>query len=141
MDDIIQGRRIQFFIDALYGVVFIVGLGALMVSMNMVVAGFVGGLMIGYIFHVWEKMVTYEKVLKHEVSREAERQVSQKADETVEKTVEEKTDETVEEKVEEKVEETVEEKTDETVKEKVEEEVEETVEEKVEEKVEKNLEG
>jgi len=31
-------------------------------------AGFAGGLVVGYFLHVWEKMVTYERMLEERVS-------------------------------------------------------------------------
>ncbi len=128
IDEKLSGRRTQFYIDGLYGVSFIVGIGYLMfITMEPIVAGFMGGLVLGYFLHVWEKMATYEKILMREVSEEAEKQVESKADETVEKKVDEK----VTEKVDEKANETVEKKVDRELDKKVEEKLEEKVEEKV----------
>lgn len=135
----LSGRRTQFYIDGLYGVSFIIGIIYLMLTMNPIVAGFMGGLVLGYFLHVWEKMATYEKILKREVSEEAEKQVESKVDETVDKKVDETVDKKVNEKVDEKADETVKEKAEETVKEKVDKELEEKVEEKLEDKVEEKV--
>lgn len=78
-----QGRRTQFYIDVLYGVLFFVSVVYLIYEMTPLAAGFVGGIVIGYFLHVWEKMVTYEQILEERVSAEAERQVSTEVDEQV----------------------------------------------------------
>ena len=56
----LQGRRTQFYIDVLYGVLFLASFAYIaFVEMSPASAGFAGGLVVGYFLHVWEKMVTY----------------------------------------------------------------------------------
>ena len=82
MFESLQGRQTQFYIDVLYGVLFLLSFAYLaLVEMTPLAAGFTGGLVVGYFLHVWEKMVTYERILKERVSVEAERQVSTEVDE------------------------------------------------------------
>ncbi|MDZ7687960.1 MAG: hypothetical protein U5J64_04410 [Halobacteriales archaeon] len=81
------------------------------VRMSPASAGFAGGLVVGYFLHVWEKLVTYERMLEERISAEAERQVSTEVDEQVgdiEREVEERVGEGVgdmDERIEERVEE------------------------------------
>jgi len=84
MFESLRGRRTQFYIDVLYGVLFFVSVVYLIYEMTPLAAGFVGGIVIGYFLHVWEKMVTYEQILQERVSAEAQRQVSTEVDEQVE---------------------------------------------------------
>jgi len=146
MFESLRGRRTQLYIDVLYGVLFLTAFAYLAYDMTPVVAGFVGGLVVGYFLHVWEKMVTYERILQERVSAEAERQVSTQVDEQVgdvEARVEEHVGETVPGRVEEevgaRVDEHVEEGVEDRVQEKVEKSVEEHVEEFVDEKVEERV--
>jgi len=135
MFESLRGRRTQFYIDVLYGVMFLASFAYLgLVEMTPAAAGFAGGLVIGYFLHVWEKMVTYERILEERVSAEAERQVSTEVDEQVgdiETEVEERVGEEVGD-VDERIEERVSEKVDDGVDERIEERVEE-IREKVEE--------
>ena len=100
----LQGRRTQFYIDVLYGVLFLASFAYIaFVEMSPASAGFAGGLVVGYFLHVWEKMVTYERILEERVSAEAERQVSTEVDEQVgdiETEVEERVESEVESRVE-----------------------------------------
>jgi hypothetical protein len=140
MFDNLRGRRTQFYIDVLYGVLFLAAFAYLVYSMTPAVAGFAGGLVVGYFLHVWEKMVTYERILQESVSAEAERQVSSEVDEQVGDRIEERVGEEVEQKAERRVEEKVEEHVEEDVKDRVQEKVDERVQEHVEEFVDERVE-
>ena len=118
-----QGRETQFHIELLYGALFVGGFAYLVFRVDPRVAAFEGGLVVGYLLRVWEKMSIYERILQEAVSREAETQV--------EAEVEERVGEQVEERVDEQVEETAGELVEETVDERIEERVEETVEERI----------
>lgn len=97
----------QFYIDLLYGALFFASFVYLaLVGMTAAATGFVGGLVVGYFLHVWEKMVTYER-MEERVSAEAGKQVSTEVDEQVgdiETEVEEKVGD-VEERIDERVDE------------------------------------
>jgi hypothetical protein len=72
----LQGRETQFHIEILYGVLFIVGFAFLAFRVDPRVAAFEGGLVVGYLLRIWEKMSIYERILEEVVSREAEAQVA-----------------------------------------------------------------
>ena len=78
-----HGRRTQFYIDMIYGVLFVIGFLMLMYWMDVRIAAFQGGLVIGYILHVWEKMIGYEQALSEAVSTEAEEVVAEEAQQQV----------------------------------------------------------
>lgn len=132
--DRLRGRRTQFYIDLTYGLAFIASFGYLVfVAMDPRVATFVGGLIVGYFLHVWEKMVTYERILAEEVSQRAEEQVSTEVDRQVGERVEAEVDDQigdVDERIEDEVatevgdvDEKIEEEVTSEVKERVEEEI------------------
>ena len=70
-----QGRETQFHIELLYGALFVGGFAYLVFRVDPRVAAFEGGLVVGYLLRVWEKMSIYERILQEAVSREAETQV------------------------------------------------------------------
>ncbi|WEL17033.1 putative membrane protein [Halorhabdus sp. SVX81] len=78
-----QGRQTQFYIEFLYGFLFIAGFALLMFQFDPRVAAFEGGLVIGYILRVWEKMSIYERIIEERVSEAAESQVEAELDEQV----------------------------------------------------------
>ncbi|MFB6091250.1 MAG: hypothetical protein ABEJ97_09350, partial [Halobellus sp.] len=118
-----RGRETQFHIELVYGALFIAGFAYLVFRVDPRVAAFEGGLVVGYLLRVWEKMSIYERILEEAVSREAETQVEAEVEEQVGKEVEERVEETVDEQVGEEVEERVEETVDEEVEARVEETV------------------
>ena len=122
-----QGRGTQFHIELLYGALFIGGFAYLVFRVDPRVAAFEGGLVVGYLLRVWEKMSIYERIIQETMSEAAETQV------------EEEVGEQVEERVDEQVEERVEERVDTRIESQVREEVEERVDEQVEEKVEQQV--
>jgi uncharacterized membrane protein YheB (UPF0754 family) len=122
-----QGRGTQFHIELLYGALFIGGFAYLVFRVDPRVAAFEGGLVVGYLLRVWEKMSIYERIIQETASEAAETQV------------EEEVGEQVEERVDEQVEERVEERVDTRIESQVREEVEERVDEQVEEKVEQQV--
>jgi hypothetical protein len=71
-----QGRETQFHIELLYGALFIGGFAYLVFRVDPRVAAFEGGLVVGYLLRIWEKMSIYERILEEVVSREAEAQVA-----------------------------------------------------------------
>jgi len=79
----LQGHQTQFFIELLYGLLFIAGFALLMFQFDPRVAAFEGGLVIGYILRVWEKMSIYERIIEAQVSEAAESQVEAELDEQV----------------------------------------------------------
>lgn len=91
-----RGRQTQFHIELLYGVLFIAGFGYLVFRMDPRVAAFEGGLVVGYLLRIWEKMSIYERILEETVSREAERQVETEVEEQVPDEVETEVEEQVE---------------------------------------------
>lgn len=73
----LRGRQTQFYIDIIYGIMFGVGFGyLLLVDMDPRIAAFQGGLVLGYFLRVWENMVVYERILHEEVAAEAEEAVA-----------------------------------------------------------------
>lgn len=70
-----QGRQTQFHVELLCGLLFVAGFGFLVFRVDPRVAAFEGGLVVGYLLRVWEKMSIYERILEDAVSQEAERQV------------------------------------------------------------------
>ena len=133
-----QGRGTQFHIELLYGALFIGGFAYLVFRVDPRVAAFEGGLVVGYLLRVWEKMSIYERIIQETVSEAAETQVEEEVRDQVDR-VEERVDEQVEERVDEQVEERVEEQVDTRIESQVREEVEERVDEQVEEKVEQQV--
>ena len=125
-----QGRETQFHIELLYGALFIGGFAYLVFRVDPRVAAFEGGLVVGYLLRIWEKMSIYERLIQEAVSAEAETQVEAEVEQQVDR-VEEQVDEQVEERIEEQVDEQVEERVEEQVEEKVDEQVEEKVTERV----------
>lgn len=123
-----QGRQTQFHIELLYGVLFIVGFGYLVYRVDPRVAAFEGGLVVGYLLRVWEKMSIYERILEESVSREAERQV--------EAEVEEQVSDEIETEVREQVGDEVQRQVDDEVAAEIEEQIDEEVDERLEEQVE-----
>ena len=112
-----QGRETQFHIELLYGALFVGGFAYLVFRVDPRVAAFEGGLVVGYLLRVWEKMSIYERILQEAVSQEAETQVEAEVEQQVGEQVEERVDEQVEETVGEEVDEQVEERVDERVEE------------------------
>lgn len=78
-----QGRQTQFHIELVYGALFIVGFGYLVFQVDPRLAAFEGGLVVGYILRVWEKMSIYERIIEESVSEAAETQVEAELDEQV----------------------------------------------------------
>ena len=97
-----QGRETQFHIELLYGALFIGGFAYLVFRVDPRVAAFEGGLVVGYLLRIWEKMSIYERLIQEAVSAEAETQVEAEVEQQVDR-VEEQVDERVAEKVEETV--------------------------------------
>lgn len=83
VSDRFRGRQTQFHIELLYGVLFIAGFAYLVFRIDPRVAAFEGGLVIGYLFRVWEKMSIYERILEEVVSEEAETKVADEVEEQV----------------------------------------------------------
>ena len=67
-----QGRQTQFYIELLYGALFIAGFGFLVFRTDPRVAAFEGGLVVGYLLRIWEKMSIYERILQEAVSEAAD---------------------------------------------------------------------
>lgn len=109
-----QGRETQFHIELLYGALFIGGFVYLVFRVDPRVAAFEGGLVVGYLLRIWEKMSIYERILQEAVSEAAETQVEAQVEEQVDR-VEAQVDEQVEEKVDERVEAQVQEEVEERV--------------------------
>jgi hypothetical protein len=109
-----QGRETQFHIELLYGALFIGGFAYLVFRVDPRVAAFEGGLVVGYLLRIWEKMSIYERILQEAVSEAAETQVEAQVEEQVDR-VEAQVDEQVEEKVDERVEAQVQEEVEERV--------------------------
>jgi cobalamin biosynthesis protein CbiD len=78
-----QGRQTQFHIELLYGFLFIAGFGYLAFRVDPRVAAFEGGLVVGYLLRIWEKMSIYERILEEVVSEEAQRQVESEVQDQV----------------------------------------------------------
>ncbi|PSQ90070.1 MAG: hypothetical protein BRD30_05145 [Bacteroidetes bacterium QH_2_63_10] len=128
----LQGRQTQFYIDLIYGLGFAVGFGYLLIyGMNLGVAAFSAGLILGYFLRVWEKMTVYERILHEEVAAEAEAVVAEEAEAAVadevtaevEKQVPEEMSDQIEEHLGEEMDERFEEEFDERVAEEVEEQI------------------
>ena len=127
----LQGRQTQFYIEFLYGFLFIAGFALLMFQFDPRVAAFEGGLVVGYILRVWEKMSIYERIIEESVSEAAESQVEAELDEQV--------PEEVQTEVQAQVPAEVETELDEQVHEQVTDEVETELEEQVADEVETEL--
>lgn len=123
-----RGRQTQFHIELVYGLLFIAGFGYLVFRVDPRVAAFEGGLVIGYLLRIWEKMSIYERILEETISQEAEQQVEAEVEEQVGDEVETEVEEQVGVEVEEQVADEVEQQVGEEVSESLEEEVEEQVE-------------
>lgn len=78
-----QGKQTQFHIELVYGLLFIAGFAVLAFRVDPRIAAFEGGLVVGYLLRIWEKMTIYERLLEEMVSREAETQVAAEVDEQV----------------------------------------------------------
>jgi cobalamin biosynthesis protein CbiD len=130
-----QGRETQFHIELLYGALFIAGFAYLAFRVDPRVAAFEGGLVVGYLLRIWEKMSIYERILQEAVSREAETQVEAEVEAQVDQ-VEERVDEQVEEQVDERLDRRVEEQVG-----RVEERVDDRIETEVEKQVDEQIEG
>ena len=98
-----QGWQTMFHIELLYGVLFVGGFAALVFRFDPRLAAFGGGLVVGYILRVWEKMSIYERVIEDAVSAEAEEQVRAEAEERVQAEVEDTVGAEVAEQVPEEV--------------------------------------
>ena len=79
----LRGRQTQFYIELLYGALFIGGFVYLVFRIDPRVAAFEGGLVAGYLLRIWEKMSIYERLLEEMVSEEAESQVADEVEEQV----------------------------------------------------------
>ena len=99
----LQGRQTQFYIELLYGVLFIGGFAFLVFRVDPRVAAFEGGLVVGYLLRIWEKMSIYERILEDIVSQEAETQVASEVEEQVED-VDERIEREVDERIAEEIE-------------------------------------
>lgn len=95
-----RGRQTQFYIELLYGGLFILGFGILVFRTDPRIAAFEGGLVVGYLLRIWEKMSIYERILQEAVSREAAQQVENEVESQVESEVEAQVENEVEEHVE-----------------------------------------
>lgn len=85
----LQGKQTQFHIELVYGLLFIAGFAVLAFRVDPRIAAFEGGLVVGYLLRIWEKMAIYERILEEMVSREAETQVASEVDNQVAAEVEE----------------------------------------------------
>ncbi|WP_435180234.1 hypothetical protein [Halorussus sp. AFM4] len=132
-------REVRFYVELLYGLLFVGGFAFLAFEVDPRVAAFEGGLVVGYLLRVWEKMSIYERVLERAVSEEAEEQVATELDERVGERVDtevrqqmdgvsDRIDEEVAAQVDEQVEAEVEQQVDAELDEQVEAEVEQQVE-------------
>lgn len=136
----LEGRRTQFAIDLLYGLLFVAGfLYLVLVRFEPLVAAFLGGIVIGYFLHVWEKMSTYERVLQEAVTAEAERQVGAEIEREVAPSVEAEVEKQVGQEIDREVGPSVEAEVEEQVGQAVEKEVERQVGERVDEEVERRV--
>ena len=133
----LQGRQTQFYIELLYGVLFIGGFAFLVFRVDPRVAAFEGGLVVGYLLRIWEKMSIYERILEGIVSREAETQVASEVEEQVED-VDERIEREVDEQVGEEITAEVEEQVGDEITAEVEEQVED-VDERIEREVDERI--
>jgi len=131
----LQGRQTQFYIELLYGVLFIGGFAFLVFRVDPRVAAFEGGLVVGYLLRIWEKMSIYERILEGIVSQEAETQVASEVEEQVED-VDERIEREVDEQVGEEITAEVEEQVGDEITAEVEEQVGDEITAEVEEQVE-----
>lgn len=120
--DRLQGRETQFYVELLYGLLFIAGFGYLAFRVDPRVAAFEGGLVAGYLLRIWEKMSIYERILEEAVSREAETQVEAEVEAQVADEVEAEVEDQVAEEVEAEVETQVADEVEQQVAERLEEE-------------------
>ncbi|CCQ32785.1 hypothetical protein HLRTI_000762 [Halorhabdus tiamatea SARL4B] len=135
----LQGRQTQFYIEFLYGFLFIAGFTLLMFQFDPRVAAFEGGLVIGYIFRIWEKMSIYERILEESVSAAAESQVEAELDEQVPEEVQTELREQVPAEVETELDAQVSDEVEEQVSDEVKQQVADEVEERVADEVEAEL--
>lgn len=98
-----HGKQTQFYIEMVYGVLFVGGFAVLVFQFDPRLAAFEGGLVVGYLLRVWEKMSIYERIIEEAVSAEAESQVADEVDEQVADQVEEQVADEVATEVEEQV--------------------------------------
>jgi len=120
----LQGRQTQFYIEFLYGFLFIAGFALLMFQFDPRIAAFEGGLVVGYILRVWEKMSIYERIIEESVSEAAESQVEAELDEQVPEEVQTEVQAQVPAEVETELDEQVQEQVTDEVEERVADEVE-----------------
>lgn len=120
----LQGRQTQFYIELLYGVLFIAGFALLMFQFDSRIAAFEGGLVVGYILRIWEKMSIYERIIEESVSAAAESQVEAELDEQVPEEVQTEVQAQVPAEVETEIDEQVEAQVTDEVEERVADEVE-----------------
>lgn len=104
----LQGRQTQFHIELLYGLLFVAGFGYLVFRVDPRVAAFEGGLVVGYLLRIWEKMSIYERIIEEAVSREAQSQVEAEVEEQVADEVATEVEEQVEDEMATEIEEQVE---------------------------------
>jgi len=123
-----QGRQTQFHIELVYGLLFVAGFGYLVFRVDPRVAAFEGGLVIGYLLRIWEKISIYERILEETISREAEQQVEAEVEEQVGDEIETEVAEQVGVEVEAQVSDEIEEQVGDEISERLEEEVGEQVE-------------
>lgn len=80
----LTGRQTQFYIDLIYGAIFAGGFSFLLFGdLDVRVAAFQGGLVLGYFLRVWERMSVYERILREEVAAQAEQAVAAEAEHAV----------------------------------------------------------
>ena len=103
-----QGWQTMFHIELLYGVLFIGGFAVLVYRFDPRLAAFEGGLVVGYILRVWEKMSIYERVVEAAVSEEAQAQVRAEAGQRVQAEAEERVQAEVADSVDERLDEAAE---------------------------------
>jgi len=135
-----QGRQTQFHVELLYGILFIAGFGYLVFRVDPRVAAFEGGLVVGYLLRMWEKMSIYERILEESIAEEAEAQVASEVEEQVTEEVEAEVEEQVADEVATEAAEQVGEEVDQVLEEQVAEEVSTTVDTRIEEAVDTELE-
>lgn len=134
-----QGRGTQFHVELLYGVLFVAGFAYLVFRVDPRVAAFEGGLVVGYLLRIWEKMSIYERIIEEAVSEEAETQVATEVEDRVPGEVQAEVEEQVTDEVATEVEDRVDEEVDRRLGARVEEEVSETVDSHIEETVDTEL--
>lgn len=123
----LQGKQTQFHIELVYGLLFIAGFAVLAFRVDPRIAAFEGGLVVGYLLRIWEKMAIYERILEEMVSREAETQVASEVDDQVADEVAAEVEEQVGDEVAAEVEQQVGDEVDDRIGEEVQTQVEEEI--------------